>query len=479
MFPSPTQLPVELVRAALKRAASAVDLQLRKKLLIISDNGKGISENQWHQLTCAFDSGRGAADREKAIAALQSDARQGIGLLAVSFPGSHSIKIENADREGKRTMHIENGRVRQLDSCPLVSGTRISISRRWGRSDAEKKLIRELCAAVPHDIMLNGQKLQKKPLLRRTLAQRVVDTGPGGVPATVAIPARGDVCRIWLLDQGIPWQALSSASYHGLVFEAALESGSPPSAAVFSLLADAAGQLYQWLAVHYLSYPEKYQPRIEELIFKKARLGGDLPLLSAFTPFRLWHCKRRLNLDEVRRKAEKEILYALPHDSDPGHFLGHHAQALLLTALQKDFLLNHVRVPLITPAAPMETDGRLIGFFSAWPRKLLRLLATRPRHWAKILPADQMNPEDDHLCRELESHWQRQQLHLAQGRPPLPLTVAMIGGRGLAPAFWQNAGQGILYIRRSHPLVRQAQHCLRRDPANIELVFVTLVPDIF
>lgn len=480
MFPSPAQLPVELVRAALKRGAAAVELQVRNRHLTVSDDGNGISGSQWLFLACAFDSGRGAAEREKAIAALQSAASPGIGLLAVSLPGSLSIKIENAGSEGKRTLLIAAGHVRQLDSCPLASGTRISISRNRGRAEAEKKLIRELCAAVPQNIVLNGQKLEKKPILRRTLAQWVIDHGPGGIPAVVAIPARSDVCRIWLLDQGIPWQAFTCASQQGLVFEAALESASPPTTAVFSMLSETAGRLYQWLAAHYLSYPEKYQARIEELIFNKVRLCGDLHLLSAFTPFRLWRSRRRLNLEEVRRKAENEILYALPHDSDPGHVFGRHVQALLLTPLQKDFLLNHMLVPLVTPVAPREPVNKLKRIWSTCSKKLTRLKAALPHFGGKILPADRMEDEEKYLCRELENHWRRQQLRHAPGRPPLPLTVALVGGRGLAPAFWLHAGQGgEMHIRRRHPMIRQALHCIRRDPANIELVFTALAPDIF
>lgn len=480
MFPSPAQLPVELVRAALKRGAAAVDLQVRNGHLTIRDNGSGISGSQWLSLACAFDSGRGAADRDKAIAALQSEASPGIGLLAVSLPGSLSIKIETAGSEGKRTMHIEAGRVRQLDSCPLDIGTRISISRNQGRAEAEKKLIRELCAAVPQDIALNGRNLERKPLLRRTLAQRLTtDPGPGGIPATVAIPARGDVCRIWLLDQGIPWQAFTCASYHGLVFEAALESAAPPSSTFFSMLAEAAGRLYQWLAEHYLSYPEKYQARIEELLFKKARLGGDLHLLSAFTPFRLWRSQRRLNLEEVGRKAKKEILYALPHDNDPGLVLSRHAQALLLTPLQKDFLLNHMHMPLVTPAPAMGTAGKLNRLFSCCWRTMMRLTAALPHRGVRVLAADQIEVEENCLCRELESHWRRQQFRQAPGGPPWPLTVVMVGGRGLAPAFWLQTGHGgVLHLRRKHPLIRQALHCLRRNPDNSELVFAALAPDI-
>ncbi len=188
MFPSPAQLPVELVRASLKRGASTVDIQVRNRDLTISDNGDGISSSQWLSLACAFDSGRNAADREKAIADLQSEASPGIGLLAVSIPGNLNIKIESSGRDGKRTMQIEAGRLRQLDSCARIAGTRISISRSRGRSGSEIKLIRELCAAVPQDIMLNGHRLEKRSLLRRSLAQRPIDLGPDCPHASIAIP---------------------------------------------------------------------------------------------------------------------------------------------------------------------------------------------------------------------------------------------------------------------------------------------------
>ena len=209
MFPSPIQLPVELVRASLKRGASSIEVQLRNSRLSISDNGQGISNVQWLYLASAFDSGLAAAEREKAIAFLQNDAHPSIGLLAVSMPGRLSIRIENVSSEGRKTMLIEAGKVRQFDSSSWPKGTRISISRSRGGSDAEKKLLRELCAAVPQDIVLNGQKLEKKSMLRRTLVQQAVDSLNSTGPASVAIPARGDVCRIWLLDQGIPWQAFT------------------------------------------------------------------------------------------------------------------------------------------------------------------------------------------------------------------------------------------------------------------------------
>jgi hypothetical protein len=480
MFPSPAQLPLELVRAALKRKAAAVEVRLRRRRLTVGDDGSGISQSQWRELACAFDSGREAADREKAIAALQRDANPGIGLLAIMVPGSTAVKVENAGDGCPMTLHIENGLVRLLGSCSLARGTRITIFRKSGQVKEEKKLIRELCAAVTQDIVLNGQMLEKKTLLKRTLARQRVEFRPGAIPAWVAIPAQGDICRIWLLDQGIPWQLLTSASYHGLVFEAALESVSPPGAPVFSLLADTASHIYQWLAEHYLAFPDKIQARIEELLFKKARLGGDLHLLSVFSPFRLWRSKQRLNLEEVRRKAGKNILYALPHDSDPGHFLGRHAEALLLTPLQMDFLLNHLGLPLISPTAAMESKKKFSGMPAAVWRNLIGLAALRRHRGRRILTTEQLDDEEKRLCRELENHWQRTAHRAAAPGPPLPLSVVMVRGRGLAPAFWLPANLGfVLHLRRRHPLTLLALRSVRRDPANIELAFAALAPEQF
>jgi hypothetical protein len=153
---------------------------------------------------------------------------------------------------------------------------------------------------------------------------------------------------------------------------------------------------------------------------------------------------------------------------------------LLLTPLQKDFLLNHLHLPLVAPAVHMETVGKLKGRFSFYLRKMIRLAAALPQRLVKILPPDQMDSEEQYLCRELMNHWQHRQLGDTPGRPSIPLTVVMLGGRGLAPAFWLPAGQGrVLHIRRRHPLIRQALCCVRRDPANSELIFAALAPDIF
>ncbi|MBN2346457.1 MAG: hypothetical protein JXO51_08695, partial [Candidatus Aminicenantes bacterium] len=296
MFPTSAQLPVELVRSALKREARSVHVEIRRRRLTVLDDGSGIAAAQWQALARAFDSGCDVVEREKAIAVLQGSARPGIGLLAAFVPGASAIRIANGGSAPLQVMLVSGSRVRLGERSPREIGTRVEITRRGGEVALEKRLIRELCAAVGAEIVLNGRPIEKHPPLKRSLGRLGVDLGPEHPPALVAVPLQGDICRVWLLDQGIPWQVVTRPAFRGLVFEVAMESAAPPAEPLFEALAGAAGRLYQWLAENHHSFPEKFQERIEDLLFRKTRWAGDLQLLSAFAPFRLWRSRRRLNL---------------------------------------------------------------------------------------------------------------------------------------------------------------------------------------
>jgi hypothetical protein len=476
MFPTPAQLPVELVRAALKRKATTVAVEIRRSRLAFTDDGEAIAAGTWHELACALDGGSRPTDRERAIAALQATAAPGIGLLAVLLPGATTIHVESPGRDNRPAMRVTSGRVDGSVPAAGTWGTRIVIRRRGGPVTSETKLLRELCAAAPGAITLNGRKIAGQPVLRRTLVQQSVEVGSERGAAMVAIPARGDICRIWLLDQGIPWQVWTSASWHGLVFDAALESAAPATAREFNLLAAAAGRLYQWLAEHYASFPAPYQERIEELIFKKVKAAGDLRLLSAFAPFRLWRSQQRLNLEDVRRKVEAAPLYALPHDGDPARFLGSHQEALLLTPRQRDFLLNHAGLALVTPPAAMERQNRLSQLAARLRGGAARLAWRLPRRRLQALDMAVLDDGEVRLCREMEL-FARIQRHPAPG---IEMAVAMISGRGLAPCAGRPGPRGVaLFLRRRHPLVRAAVRSVACDRANAELAFTALVPARF
>jgi len=469
-FPSPAQLPVELVRDSLRRGAKGIAVTVRRGRLQVEDDGAGIGEETWRQLACAADPGRGAAERERTIDSLQRAASPGIGLLAAFVPGATLVCIESSPSRGGSALVVAAGRIRHAAAANGTYGMRITIVRHGGPAELEKKLLHELCAAVPAVITLNGKKIEGRPLLRRALVRRQVAMERG--QAQVSVPAAGDVCRLWLLEQSIPWQVLACPPRHGLVFEAALESGSAPSAAEWERLDQEAARLYQWLAENYRSFPEKHQGRIEELLFRKVGWSGDLRLLSAFAPFRLWRSRQRLTLEEVRRKAERGALYALLLDCNAEHVLGRHQEALLLSPLQKDFLLNHLRLPLVEPAASMDPLGGRSRWISSCRRRIARAFARLPRRPFQALPPGRLLGEESSLCRELEVFWQRLRPHGL-----VPLQVVMVEGRGLAPSAWRGGPLGsVLYLRRRHPLVVLSVQSVARDPACAELAFAALAP---
>jgi hypothetical protein len=473
MFPTPAQLPVELVRAALGRGAATVRVEIRRRRLAVVDDGRAIAAEDWQALSCALDNSRPSLERERAIAALHESARPGIGLLAALLPGAQDILIASPGPDSRPDLRLAGGSLRLVSSAGPPVGTRVIVRRRHGDAAAESRLLAELCAGVDAAISLNGRALDKKPILRRALVRQTLEPGAAtGAPRkALAVPARGEICRIWLLDRQIPWQLFTSASCAGLVFDAALESRAPATAAEFTVLADAAVGLYDWLCAHYRSFPAPWQDRIEELIFRRIRATGDPRLGATFAPFRLSGSAQRLSLDEVRRRALAGPLAALPADGAPGRFPGPLQEALLLTPRQIDFLVNDAGVVL--SVAPPAAGGRgLRGRLAAALRRSgLRLLARLPRRRRR--EARGLLPDEERLCRGMEAQL------LERAAVPLPpgVRVAMTPGRGLFPASWRPAAaHGVLWLRRDHPLVRAAARSVARDSANAELAWAALAP---
>jgi hypothetical protein len=498
MFPSPALLPVELVRAAIKRRAAAISIQVHAARIAISDNGAGIGSAEWQALACLGDARQTAVAREKAMSFIQDLAHPGIGLLAVFCPGVRSVQIENAHGDKKNTLRIAKGLSEMQHTCLWPQGTRITISRRRGPAAEEKVLLAELCAAVQTEIVINGRRLKNKPLLTDTMASMNITFGENPSRGLLAIPAHGDVCRIWLLDQGIPWQVTAMAPVLGLVFAAALETAIPLTPAKVETLAATATRLYQWLAENYSQFPEPYQSRIENLFFKQACSGGDPGLLSVCAPFRLLHSKQRMTLAEVLHKAKNGKLHVMDRDSRQSYFSGHEREVLscedrpissariggrsvlLLTPQQKDFLSNHLQLPLVTLNAHQKIKIRPQKILAFCRRKFPGVLRMTAPSKAKILDRNRLSREENDLCLEMEMHWRRKLAATSPVATAFSLSVVMVEGRGLVPAYWLKNQQGdTLQIRRRHPLTLRALLGINQDRDNSELAFAALMPGHF
>ena len=353
---------------------------------------------------------------------------------------------------------------------PIPSSKNTSNKIEWRRRPS----ICPSCAAAQAEISLNGAPLKKKPLLPDALASLDIAYGENARPSALAIPARGDVCRIWLLDQGIPWQVTAMAPIQGLLFTAALETNTRPTAAALQNLSEQAAGLYRWLAGNYGQFPESSQSRIDDLLIRQARSGPDLGLLSICAPFRLWHSSRRLNLDDVRLLAARGSLYFRDHDSRPNRFSDREMDVLLLTARQKDFLFNHLRLPMVSLNAQREVKKKPWKFVPFCRQALAGIERTIAAFQTGIAG------EEKEFCRELEMHWRRKLAATAPEGAAGALSVVMIAGRGLLPAYrLKNEAGDTLLIRRWHPLTLRALQKFRQDHDNCELAFAALMPGYF
>ncbi len=474
IFPSPALLPVELVRSALKRKATSISVQLSPGRIVIRDDGIGIQNGDWQALICLGDAGQGAAAREKAMAAIQGPACPGIGLLSVFLPGWQRIEIENAGEHGRGALRLVNGRSELAGAGAWTRGTRITIHRRRGPAKDEEMILARLCSAVPAEIIINSRPLEKKTLLTDSLV--TVDVGVP--PGQLAIPFRGDICRLWLLDQAIPWQVTHRIESQGLVFAAALEITAPPAPAALESLLAQADRLYYWLAENHARFPREFQTRIEELFFRRIRCGGDPELLSICAPFLAWPGPRHLTLADVRRRAASGSLAAQDLDGSWDRPVAHNGEMLLLSAAQKDFLIDHLRLPITFANAPRPDK--------AWPLRLTaRLRAAAGRLHGPVRPAVTVEPapmsrEESDLCRRLHAHWRLESQRATPGTPNTKLSVRLIEGRGWAPARWLKTAEGdVLQLRRRHPLLLRALRSIGRDGNNIEWIFAAIMPGRF
>ncbi|MBN2399495.1 MAG: hypothetical protein JXI33_04055 [Candidatus Aminicenantes bacterium] len=482
VFPSPALLPVELVRSALKRKAGAVSIHVRSERIIISDDGQGIDREQWQAVACLGDSGQSAAARENAMALIQGMAAPGIGLLAVFMPGVRSLQIENAGPSDASTLHMTAGRITLENGSSWSPGTRITIRRRRGPAAEEKILLAQLCAAVPAEISINGRSLKKKPLLTQQLVSMNITLAEYSRRALLAIPVQGDVCRLWLLDQGIPWQVNTMAPVQGLVFAAALETTQLLTPAALESLADDANRLYQWLALNFEKFPEPYQSRIESLFFKQARSVGDPGWLSLCASFQTWPSGRRISLAEVRRMAAGGVVHAMDDDGQPRPTSAKidERSLLLLTMAQKDFLIRHLHLPIIMLNPQPKNQLRSHGVFTFLQNTFLNWQGSFRPIREKIPDRGRLGPQEISFCRELEMHWLRKLAGMEPDQTASPPSVLMVEGRGLLPVRLLKTKNGpMVIIRRNHPLVRRSLLLFRQDRENSELAFAALMPGHF
>ena len=479
-YRSPAHFPVELVRSALRRKANRVEITIGRDAVTIMDDGCGIDPESWRRLLIIFDDQRPAPEREAAIVAFQDP--QGIGLLSMFSRRPERVLVRNVHKGENRGLVFEHGRAKEMSSSLLEQGTLLTVFRRGDQQAEECRTLREYCRWADREIILNGQGVPKLIAIPGALVcQRVnlpLSGTPSGANAMVAIPRLGELSRIWLLEQGIPWQQRALPPVKGLVLMAAVESAGGCDAAMLAGLASCAEELYRWLARRYREYPADVRDRVEELLFGHHRLTGDDRLLEHFAPFLPVGSQVGLTAAEIRQMTVNETVWAIRRQDESSLRRPPSRTVLALSRRQADFLLNRLELPIrflsrsAAPVAAKSLAGLRQGMINQWRRLVGRRLANSRR----IIDNDQLDPEEKELWQLLLEHLRSQ-----VAWQPQWLTGKNIGCRMVESPWWIGAAavEGLenslqIVLNRRHRLIRQAVTAVAQDRSNIELLAALL-----
>lgn len=475
-FGSRSHYPVELVRLSLQRGAGRVEVELKPDRVVIRDNGRGIAKKQLTWLRELLTPNRPVRERESAIENLKTP--PGIGLLAMFSPPSSRILIENAAVDEKRTFLIEGGKMKESSSCSLEAGTRIVIFRKGDDINKERRILLDYCRAVPEEIILNGKALDKKPLLiPPPMVSLPVPSSHAGVARSlkegtsrhlgegvVGVPLKGDLCKIRLLDQGIPYYHTGIRPYKGFIFSAAVEFQGELSKDLLDRLIEPVTRLYYRLAQRYDGYPESFRERVEELLFKRYRVSADDKMINCFSPFKVLNSPARLSLSQVIQKAAAGALSAVPDYENSKKYDTGGAVTLVLNRNQVDFLVNHLGIPLSFHTA-VKHRHHYSGLFHNLIKKCKQVISRLLTTGKKIIDSSELDPEEAAFIDDVGRYLSARSSELDGLLPGIEVEAAMIDGRGLNPGVMKPP---LLLINRKHPLVRKAIRAHRQDPRSIE-----------
>ncbi len=485
-FGSPSHYPVELVRAALRRGAGEVDIRVGRTRIQVTDNGSGLDADALKTLTCLLDPTQSTELKETAVETLQD--RSGFGLLAIFSPAPGKILVENVSVLGKNRIIFEKGRLEKFNSCDLSVGTRITLFTIAGRNPArEKDILRAYCRSVQAGIYLNNRIISRGPLLElsQLLASLNISDSNYISRGILGIPRTGDICRLRLLDLGIPYRYVTFPPHMGFIFDAAVEyanmsmgtSNGEITGDFLDHLAEFAFQLYQWLCRNHASAPPPVQARMEELIFDHYRFTRSqsrprkepLSFLENFAPFKTLGASRTLTLPEIKNLGRQSPIFAVPRHKENLHYNTLGKTVLSLTREQADLLVNLEKLPITFLAPVYQKEKRLPVFFFSLKKGFKRLVFRLfgflliPSR-SKVLNLDQLTPQEQLFMQTLNKH-------LANDGEGHTIEAMMVSSKGPFPVIPSQP----LLIRRNHPLVRKAVEAVHTDPRNVEIFAPLLI----
>lgn len=471
---SPLLYPVELLRTSLRREAKNISVKISKERFEIEDDGKGIELENIKRISEIVDNSVPPEKRIETISLLRGD--NGIGLIAVFAPEYKKINIENSNLRGRVRLILEKDEADIENTIEISRGTKIVIERNSGNFNEEIALFREYCRWVSIDITLNGVPLKKESSIPGTLVSLKMRNEDGKVAGFCGIPDSDEMCKVWLLHDGVVAEKRVIPPVKGFVFYAVMETGGNYNHFEPEQLIPGIKRLYSYIAKNYSSVGAIQKERIEKLLYFHYRETEKRDFIDDLNPFGLYGSKDKLNLQSVEKLASENRLYAVRKSKDINIRFGKKAKNVLsLTPNQSDFLINRLGIN-ISFLDPLRSKMNL-GVNLKKKIKLLRdrILCRISSLFSRDIDSDLLWNEEREMLSLLNRYFSKIGKSILLNHGYDSGEVRITKGLSLYPLFFKKGESGLigkkLYIcigRRSL-LIKKMTKLIELDNENIKI----------
>lgn len=487
------QLPAELARLAIASGARSVALEIAPRRLALRARGARLERATVSDFASLLDRGLSAAERHRALVALER--RDATVLAAIAGSPVKAISLATGGEEGLRLEHRAGGELSVVhpgEDALARPDLQLTIAGLALEAERASRWLRRMGRFAALPIAVKGHRIDRgfdRPLITGRLeaaARRAPPGTPAGsttprVATTLAVPRHGNAPRLWLLRHGIVATRATVPGHPS--FEAAVEMapvGSPgrdrPAAPPALLrerlgpyidaIIDAAVGLTIRLAASPEAMPEETRARTGRLLLEAARKRRRLAEVSGVRIFpmvgasMLSTAGRRLaSLDEISRCVRVETggvcaLDAIPTGERPEGFALSERGALVISQAERALLGEHLQVVFSTPPARLR-------------RRFGRRLLEAARDGASALRFARGRPLADAELSTAERAFSARLLEVGGGAAA-EVDFRTGGGRA------QLAGDGTLHLPRSNADVRACVRAVARDPAWVYPALVCL-----
>lgn len=445
------QIPTELVRRALASRARTVQVEVRRGLLRIADDGDGVLPRHLECLAQLLDSSRPPTERHQALIELEASD----GAVWIALAGLHPRSLTITSASGSLRL---DGTAMQLTQGGASGGTRIEL--RTSGVDAQRagQWLRSACRFADARISLQGSPIERG--FRSALCTTELAEPLNG---SIALPDSGDTATVWLLSHGIvlghlslpeciPFEAALNVSTGGSLSAADAREAARPH---LESLKEAAAWLAQSVAAS--DSAVHVRPRLRKLVLEGLiREPGRSTLRAArvFEALVESHPKW-LSLSDLGGAMSACVLFP---SQKPERFALGDQPVLLLTPTERGPFTEVSGLALVAPQR-RNASRTLMARLRLLVRRLAdgaRRLAGRLRAGAKPVAPEQLRPEESQLLQQLETALRVQ------------------------PVFCEGAGRirrtgRRLYLPRQNALVRAAIERVSESPTWLYPVGMALL----